>query len=229
MPWVDNTLEFCCFPRKIGLKSQSCPKIKKGCLWDRMLLVSVSTGWVRQAETLDRDVSLQLGVELMPLWGSSSPWESVVSYVPGVELTTLSWNPGSTFTAVIGKDAGSLDKVRNPNQAPLTGSHTPSVHKSSHTWRASHHFGDLGGDILLLAWLLIQGTHAHQRNSSPGFTRSIHFHFSPSSLPSLSSCSLSSLSLSSLSSWRSSTTCETVERCNETNAFVSMEDSNTCN
>lgn len=71
------------------------------------------------------------------LWGSSSLWESVVSYVPDVELTTLSWNPGSTFTAVTGKDVGSLDKVRNPNQAPLPGSHTPSVHQSSHTWRAS--------------------------------------------------------------------------------------------
>lgn len=31
-----------------------------------MLLVSVSIGWVRQAETLDRDVSIQLGVEPVP-------------------------------------------------------------------------------------------------------------------------------------------------------------------
>lgn len=138
MLWVDHALEFCfLFPEKLVLKSQSCPEIKKGCLWDRTLLVSVSIGWVRRAETLDRDVGLQLGVEPVPLWGSSSPWGSVVSCVPGVELRSLSWNPGSTFAAVTGEDVGSLDKVRNPNPAPLTGSHTPSVHKSPHTWRAS--------------------------------------------------------------------------------------------
>lgn len=195
-----------------------------------MLLVSVSTGWVRRAETLDRDVSLQLGVELMPLWGSSSPWESVMSYVPGVELTTLSWNPGSTFTAVIGKDVGSLDKVRNPNQAPLTGSHTPSVHRSSHTWRASPSLWRPWGWHLIVS-LCVDTRHACTSTEFLTWFHTEHpFPFLPLFPPlPLVLFSLSSLSLSSLSSWRSSITCETVERCNETNAFVSMEDSNTCN
>lgn len=225
MLWVDQTLEFCfVFPEKLVLKSQSCPEIKKGCLWDRTLLVSVSVGWVRRAETLDRDVGLQLGVEPVPLWGSSSLGGSVVSYVPGVEPRSLSWNPGSTFAAVTGEDVGSLDKVRNPSPAPLAGSHTPSVHKSPHTWRASPSPWRPLGNSLLLAWLLIQGMHAHQGNYSSAFTQEHPFLFLPPCLP-----SLSSLSLSSLSSWRSSATCEIVERCNETNALVSMEDSNACN
>ena len=225
MLWVDHTLEFCfVFPEKLVLKSQSCPEIKKGCLWDRTLLVSVSVGWVRRAEILDRNVGLQLGVEPVPLWGSSSLWGSVVSYVPGVEPRSLSWNPGSTFAAVTGEDVGFLDKVRNPNPAPLTGSHTPLSTKVPIHEGLPRHLGDLRGDSLLLAWLLIQGMHAHQGNSSSAFTQEHPFLFLPPCLP-----SLSSLSLSSLSSWRSSATCETVERCNETNALVSMEDSNACN
>lgn len=69
-----------------------------------------------------------------------------------------------------GKEVGSLDKVRNLSQVPLTGSHIPSVNKKCHTGRASCHLRDLGATPYLLALLLIQDMSEYQGNSLPRYT-----------------------------------------------------------
>lgn len=190
-----------------------------------MLLVSVSTGWVRQAETLTGMWAFSWVLNLCPrealitvrISGIVCPW---------CRTYNSSLESRKHLTAVIGKDAGSLDKVRNPNQLLHRKSHPFCPQKFPHR-NISHHFETLGWHLIVS--LTVDTRHdAHQRNSSPGFTEH-PLPFLPLPLLPLVLFSLFFEAPVLCLSWRSGTTCETVERCIWTNALVSMEDSNTCN